>query len=163
MKPAFLVLCTGNSARSILAEAILKHLGAHRLDAYSAGSKPTGRVHPSALLLLQEKGIPTTGLVSKSWETFAGAQAPKVTAVITVCDAAAGEACPVFYGTPVKAHWGVPDPSSAVGDEAIVARTFLDAYDTLYARCSALLTLPFETMPPDELRAALTEIGKTVP
>lgn len=162
MKPAFLILCTGNSARSILAEGIFRHFGGDRLEVYSAGSKPTGKVNPRALALLKEKGISAEGFRSKSWDEFTGANAPKFTAVITVCDAAAKEACPVFYGAFVKAHWGVPDPASATGDEKKIRQAFSDAYDTLHARCLALLGMPFEILPPDALRAALAHIGETV-
>lgn len=162
MKPAFLILCTGNSARSILAEAILRHIGRDRLDVYSAGSKPSGEVNPRAIALLKEKGISTEGLSSKSWDAFTSVDGPKLTAAITVCDNAAGETCPTFFGAPVKAHWGVPDPPMVTGGEAEIRRAFEMAFNTLYARCAALLALPFETMSPGGLKQALAQIGEEV-
>lgn len=160
MKPSFLILCTGNSARSILAEAILRHFGAGRLTVNSAGSYPKGSVNPYALALLKDKGISTEGFRSKSWDEFTGEGAAKLTAVITVCDAAAGEQCPLFYGAPVKAHWGVADPAVAEGSEAKIKQAFLEAYNKLYAKCAVLLKLPFENMPPEKLKEALVKCGE---
>lgn len=153
-----LILCTGNSCRSILAEALLNHLGQGRVQAFSAGSKPAGEVHPKSLALLQSKGISTEGLRSKSWDEFGDTA---FDAVITVCDNAAGEACPLFPGAPVKAHWGVPDPAGATGTDAEIMQVFASACATLEARIRALLDLP-----PDlrgaELAQKLRAIGETV-
>ena len=141
-----LVLCTGNSARSILLEGILDHLGGGRLQAFGAGSHPTGRVHPLSLATLRRHGIQAEGYRSKSWDEFADT---RFDAVLTVCDAAAGEACPVFPGAPLKAHWGVPDP--AHGTEA----DFEAVFQTLKRRATALLALPPETI----TQQTLQEIG----
>ena len=152
-----LVLCTGNSARSILLEAILNTMGGGGLRAYSAGSSPTGQVHPQSLALLREKGIGVSGARSKSWDEFAGPDAPRMDLVITVCAAAAGETCPLWPGAPLTAHWGVADPAAArpeAWDEA-----FRAAYDTLERRAEALLALPLRDMAPDDLRPALARIG----
>jgi arsenate reductase (thioredoxin) len=153
-----LVLCTGNSCRSIMGEALLNHLGQGRLTAFSAGSKPTGQVHPKSLALLQSKGISTAGFRSKSWDEFADTP---VDVVITVCDNAAGEACPVFFGAPVKAHWGVPDPAHATGNDAEIMSAFDSAYKTLEARVKAFLRLP-PGLAKDELAKHLRTIGETV-
>lgn len=159
MKPSFLVLCTGNSARSILAEALLRHLGGNRIDAFSAGSKPNGAVNPHALALLKEKGIAADGLRSKSWDEYTGENAPKFSAVITVCDAAAGEACPLFLGAPIKAHWGVPDPAAVTGSNAAIKQAFLDTYNVMAARCGKLIALRLETMSSNDLKLELQRIG----
>ncbi len=134
-----LILCTGNSCRSILAEAALNYLGQGRIEAYSAGSKPAGHVHPKSLALLAAKGIPTQGLRSKSWDEF---DDKALDAVITVCDSAAGEACPVFPSNPVKAHWGMADPAAATGTDAEITAVFAATYDLLQRRINALLKLP---------------------
>jgi arsenate reductase len=134
-----LFLCTGNSARSILAEAYLNFAGGGRFRAFSAGSHPGGTVNPLALELLREKGIPTSGLRSKSWDEFAKPDAPRLDFVFTVCDNAAGEVCPLWPGKPVKAHWGVPDPAAAHGSEAEKRRAFLDAFTLLSGRIDAFL------------------------
>lgn len=155
-----LVLCTGNSARSILGEAILTHLGEGRIAAYSAGSKPKGVPHPGALRLLGRKGFHTDMFRSKSWNEFTGPSAPPINLAITVCGNAAGEACPVFIGAPLKAHWGLPDPADAVGSEAEVDAAFQQTWDWLTLRTRALLALPFETMEPAALLARLSEIGQ---
>ncbi|WP_086739710.1 arsenate reductase ArsC [Erythrobacter colymbi] len=154
-----LVLCTGNSARSILGEVILGQLGAGRVTAFSAGSQPKGAVHPGALRLLAARGIDTSGLHSKSWNTFTGPDAPEIDLVITVCGSAAGEACPIFPGTPLRAHWGLPDPAAVTGDDAEVDAAFAQTWDWLTKRAEAFLALPFETMARDELQARLAEIG----
>lgn len=154
-----LVLCTGNSARSILLESILNRLGAGRVRAWSAGSHPTGKVHPEALKLLQAKGYPTDQLRSKSWDEFAGPDAPEMDAVITVCGSAANETCPVWPGAPLRAHWGVEDPAAAAPDNQ--ADAFATAYRLLAARAEALLAQPVEFMGRAELDRRLTEIGKT--
>ena len=154
-----LVLCAGNSARSILGEVILNTRGAGRLAAFSAGSQPKGAVHPGALRLLAKRGIDTAGLHSKIWNVFTGPDAPTIDLVITVCGSAAGEACPVFPGTPVRAHWGLPDPAAVSGDDAAVDAAFAQTWDWITMRAEALLALPFETMARDALQAWLAEIG----
>lgn len=154
-----LVLCTGNSARSILGEVILTRLGAGRVTAFSAGSQPKGAVHPGALRLLAARGIDPSGLHSKSWNTFTGPDAPVIDLVITVCGSAAGEACPVFPGTPLRAHWGLPDPAAVSGDDAAVDAAFAQTWDWLTLRAEAFLALPFETMERGELQARLAAIG----
>jgi arsenate reductase len=134
-----LFLCTGNSARSILAEAILNRRGAGRFEGFSAGSRPRGEVHPLALALLREKGHDVRALRSKSWDEFASEGAPRMDQVVTVCDSAAGEACPVWPGHPAKAHWGLPDPA-AVRGEAEQRRAFAETYAALDKRIAALVT-----------------------
>ena len=157
---SILVLCTGNSARSILGEAVLAKLGEGRLVAYSAGSKPKGVPHPGALRCLERKGIDGTRFRSKSWDEFTGPDAPPVDLAITVCGNAAGEVCPVFIGAPLKAHWGLPDPADVVGSDAAVDAAFEQTWAWLEMRTRALLELPFETMDPSKLRMRLTEIGQ---
>jgi arsenate reductase len=154
-----LILCTGNSCRSIMAEAALNHLGRGRVHAESAGSKPTGQVHPNSPRLLQSKGIATDGMHSKSWDVFSDTS---FDAVITVCDQAAGESCPVFPGAPVKAHWGVPDPAHATGTDAEIMAVFESSYGILAARIHALLQMPLETMSPQVLQTGLREIGQNI-
>ena len=154
-----LVLCTGNSARSILGEALFAQRGAGRISAYSAGSKPKGVPHPGALRLLAKKGIDPAPFRSKSWNAFAGPGAPRIDLAITVCGNAAGEACPVFPGAPLRAHWGLPDPADVDGDEAAVDAAFEATWAALSARVDALLALPFETMDRSALAARLAEIG----
>ena len=153
-----LFLCTGNSARSILAEVLVNSLGAGRLEAVSAGSHPKGAVHPEALALLRRKGLPVDGLRSKSWDEFAGAAAPPVDVVITVCDRAAAEECPWWPGAPVTAHWGVDDPAAAAPSDQ--PRAFERAYAELESRVRRLLELPVETLDAATLRARLAEIGR---
>jgi arsenate reductase len=155
-----LVLCTGNSARSILGEAILGQLGAGRIVAHSAGSRPKGVPHPGALRLLARKGIDTAAFRSKSWNEFTGAGAPPIDLAITVCGNAAGEACPVFMGAPLKAHWGLPDPADVTGDDAAVDAAFEQTWHWLEMRARALLALPFETMDRKELAGELAHIGE---
>lgn len=155
-----LVLCTGNSARSILGEAMFNQLGSGRVIAYSAGSKPKGVPHPGALRLLAGKGIDTTLFRSKSWDEFTAADAPAIDLAITVCGNAAGEVCPVFIGVPLKAHWGLPDPADVEGDEVAVDAAFEQTWAWLELRVKALLALPFETMDRDTLKARLAEIGR---
>lgn len=154
-----LVLCTGNSARSILGEALLGQLGAGRITAYSAGSKPKGVPHPGALRLLARKGIDTAPFRSKSWLEFTGPDAPEIDLVITACGNAAGEACPVFPGTPLRAHWGLPDPADVSGSEAEVAAAFEETWRLLEMRVRAMLVLDFAAMDRTAAQAALAEIG----
>ena len=155
-----LVLCTGNSARSILGEAIVNQLGSGRIIAYSAGSKPKGVPHPGALRCLTRKGVDTAPFRSKSWDEFTAADAPAIDLAITVCGNAAGEACPVFIGAPLKAHWGLPDPADVEGDEIEVDAAFEQTWAWLELRVKALLALPFEKMDRQILKARLAEIGR---
>ena len=154
-----LILCTGNSARSILAEAILNKDCAGRFRAYSAGSQPTGAVHPQALRMLEKLGHPTEGLRSKSWDEFAAAGAPPLDFIVTVCDNAAGEVCPVWPGKPVTAHWGIPDPAAAEGSEAEVALAFGEAYKQLSRRIALFLALPIGALTDQALRTHMLEIS----
>lgn len=155
-----LVLCTGNSARSILGEAIFNHLGEGRVQAFSAGSKPKGVPHPGALRLLERRGIATSTFRSKSWDEFTAPGAPPIDLAITVCGNAAGETCPVFLGSPLKAHWGLPDPADVAGSDAEVDAAFEQTWRALSLRVRALLASAFETMEPGHLQALLTEIGR---
>ncbi len=136
-----LVLCTGNSARSILSEALINHLGQGRFRAHSAGSKPTGRVNPLALRALEERGVPTTGLRSKSWDEFSAPGAPAMDIVITVCDNAAGETCPLWPGTPARAHWGLADPAAATGSDDEQLSAFRDTLRRVEARAARLVAM----------------------
>lgn len=154
-----LFLCTGNSARSILAEAILNAAGRGRFRAFSAGSFPKGAVHPEALRLLAELDHPTEGLRSKSWDEFAAAGAPPLDFVFTVCDNAGGEMCPVWPGQPMTAHWGIPDPAAAPEDEQ--ERAFWIAYQALLNRIRLFLALPLESIDAMSLENRLREIGLT--
>ena len=153
-----LFLCTGNSARSILAEAILNKEGAGRLRAFSAGSHPKGEVHPQALKLLGELGFETEGYRSKSWDEFADPGAPLLDFVITVCDNAAGEVCPIWPGRPASAHWGIEDPAAAEGESQTVA--FRTAYDALQRRIASFLAIPFDSIDEASLKARLRKIGQ---
>lgn len=155
-----LVLCTGNSARSILAEVLLNRLGAGRVRAFSAGSRPAGAVNPGALRLLDREGVDAALLRSKSWGEFAGPDAPPIDVVITVCGSAAGEACPVFPGRAVRAHWGLEDPAAVSGSEADIDAAFARTWALLRERVEAFLSLPFETMGNDALQRALAGIGE---
>jgi Protein-tyrosine-phosphatase len=154
-----LVLCTGNSARSILGEVLFNTLGKGRFKAFSAGSKPAGRVNPGAIELLQEKGISTEGLRSKSWDEFAAPGAPEIDFIFTVCDNAAGEVCPIWPGKPATAHWGIPDPAHVEGDEARRA-AFKKAYDQLARRIQLFMALPIEKLDKLVLKEKLAEIGR---
>ncbi len=156
--PNLLFLCTGNSARSILGEVLLNHLGGGVWQGWSAGSNPVGRVNPHALTLLGERGHDVSGLLSKRWDVFSAAGAPMMDVIITVCDAAAGEPCPVWPGHPITSHWGMPDPAAAP-DDASARAAFCATYDTLYHRLSALVALPFSGMTDDQAKAALDRIG----
>ena len=154
-----LVLCTGNSARSILGEALFNHLGQGRVQAFSAGSKPKGAAHPGALRLLSRRGIDTTAFRSKSWDEFSGPDAPRIDLAITVCGNAAGEACPVFLGSPLKAHWGLPDPADVTGSEAEVDAAFEETWRLLEMRVRAFLSLDRAAMDTPAMQAALAQIG----
>ena len=155
-----LFLCTGNSARSIMAEAILGELGRGRFQPYSAGSHPRGVVHPHALALLQSLGHETTGLRSKSWDEFARPGAPALDFVFTVCDKAASEVCPIWPGQPMTAHWGVPDPAGATGSETEISFAFRNGYRMLHRRISLFASLPITSIDRLSLQAKLGEIGK---
>lgn len=148
-----LVLCTGNSARSILGEMLFKHLGAGRVKAWSAGSKPGGVVNPVAIETLQKHGIPCEGARSKSWDEFAAADSPRIDFIFTVCGNAAQEACPVWPGHPATAHWGIPDPAHIEPMEAR-REAFEEAYQALKKRIEAFLALPLDSMTRDEILAA---------
>jgi arsenate reductase len=158
-----LFLCTGNSARSILAESLLNHLGQGRFRAFSAGSYPKGAVHPLALELLGQEGLPITNLRSKSWDEYAAPEAPPIHFIFTVCDNAAGEACPVWPGKPASAHWGIPDPAAVEGSEGERRQAFRRAFNSLGARIRRLIALPVETLEPKKLKDALQEIGRPTP
>ena len=158
-----LFLCTGNSARSILAEAILNRVGQGRFEAFSAGSQPKGEVHPYALQLLKNLNHDTSFARSKSWEEFAVPGAPEMNFVFTVCDNAANESCPVWPGQPMTAHWGVPDPAAAVGTEAEKHLAFADAYRMLNNRISIFTSLPMNTLDRLALQKRLDEIGRNLP
>jgi arsenate reductase len=155
-----LFLCTGNSARSIMAEAILNKLGAGRFRAYSAGSHPKGQVHPEVLRLLQSLGYETSGFRSKSWSEFADPGAPLLDFVFTVCDNAAGEACPVWPGQPMTAHWGLPDPAEAKGNPAEISLAFKDTYRMLNQRIGIFVSLPLRSLDQLSLQKKLRDIGR---
>ncbi|MFN7166316.1 MAG: arsenate reductase ArsC [Pannonibacter sp.] len=154
-----LFLCTGNSARSILAEAILAQEGKGRFRAFSAGSQPKGEVHPLSLQLLQKLGHDTAFARSKSWDEFAVPGAPKMDFVFTVCDSAAAEACPVWPGQPMTAHWGVADPAAATGSEADRMLAFAEAFRMLRNRIAIFVNLPIETLDQMSLQQKLKDIG----
>ena len=154
-----LFLCTGNSARSILAESILNTEGKGRFRAYSAGSQPKGEVNPYALKELQAQGYPSTGFRSKSWDEFAEPGAPEMDFIFTVCDSAAGEACPVWIGHPMTAHWGVEDPATVEGSEVDKGRAFAQAARFLKNRITAFLSLPLSSIDKLALETHLRQIG----
>ena len=156
-----LFLCTGNSARSILAEAILREVGGDRFVAHSAGSQPTGRVNPFAIEYLRANRLPVEGLRSKSWDEFAREGAPKLDFVFTVCDNAAGEVCPVWPGQPMTAHWGVPDPAAVEGSDDGKRTAFRDAARTLRARIRVFASLPLDKLDRMSLKRRLDELGKS--
>jgi arsenate reductase len=155
-----LFLCTGNSARSILAESILNRVGQGRFQACSAGSIPTGKVNPQALSLLDRMGYQTADLRSKSWDEFAVDGAPEFDFIITVCDNAAGEMCPIWPGRPMRTHWGIPDPAAAKGSEAQIALAFADAYRVLKNRIDLFTSLPMDGLDAMSLKRRLDEIGQ---
>ena len=156
-----LFLCTGNSARSIMAEAILNRVGAGKFRAYSAGSQPKGQVHPETIRLLQGLGYDTSGFCSKSWNEFAKPGAPPLDFAFTVCDNAAGETCPVWPGQPMTAHWGIPDPAEAKGNAAEIALAFKDAYRMMFQRIGIFAALPLRSLDRMSLHSKLKEIGRT--
>lgn len=163
MMPPFnvLFLCTGNSARSIMAEAILRKDGAGRFHAFSAGSRPKSAVNPFAIMVLESYGYPVDGLASKSWDVFAAPGAPPMHFVLTVCDNAAGEACPLWPGQPITAHWGIEDPAAAEGSDIDKERAFVTAFRYLKNRVSLLLSLPVASLSRLVLERRLGEIGRT--
>jgi protein-tyrosine-phosphatase len=163
-EPVFnvLFLCTGNSARSILAESLLNQLGKGRFRAFSAGSRPVGRVNPFALELLEKNHFPTGELRSKSWDEFAQPDAPPLDFVVTVCDNAAGEVCPVWPAQPMTAHWGIPDPTAVEGSDDVKRHAFVEAMSQLQRRLSAFVSLPFHTLDNMKLQQAVRDIGRTV-
>jgi protein-tyrosine-phosphatase len=155
-----LFLCTGNSARSIIAEAILNKLGAGRFHAFSAGSQPKGQVNPHTVQMLEGLGYETSRFRSKSWHEFAKPGAPALDFVFTVCDNAAGETCPFWPGQPMTAHWGVPDPAEAKGSAAEIGLAFKDAYRMLHQRIAVFTSLPLRSLDQLSLMAKLKEIGR---
>jgi arsenate reductase len=155
-----LFLCTGNSARSVLAESILNHLAGRRFRGFSAGSHPKGAVHPMTLQLLSQLDLPTDGLRSKSWDEFAKPGAPAMDFIFTVCDQAAGEMCPVWPGKPITGHWSIPDPAAAVGTDAERMQAFRDAFKMLETRISLFVNLRLDTVEPVKLRTQLDEIER---
>ena len=155
-----LFLCTGNSARSILSEVLLNASGAGRFRGFSAGSHPAGQVNPLARELLETNGLPTEGLRSKSWDEFARPGAPALDFVITVCDNAAGEVCPVWPGKPITAHWGVADPAAVQGTDEQKRRAFREAFVVLQRRIGLLVNLPVKTLERLSLQSRLREIGR---
>ena len=156
-----LFLCTHNSARSVIAECVMNRLGAGRFKAYSAGSQPSGKVHPYAFELLQRLNYDTSGLRSKSWEEFARPGAPQLNFVFTVCDDAADEVCPVWPGQPMTAHWGLADPSRAEGTEAERRYAFADTHRMLYQRIGIFTNLPLASLDKLSLQRRLDDIGRT--
>jgi arsenate reductase (thioredoxin) len=153
-----LILCTGNSARSVLAEALINHLSQGAWRAYSAGSKPTGRVNPYALSTLAKHGISTPQVASKSWSPFAAPTAPKMDLVVTVCDSAANEVCPIWPGAPLQTHWGLPDPAAAESDAALTA-AFESAYQLIRRRIEAFVALDFNAIPAAQFQAEVNKIS----
>jgi len=155
-----LFLCTGNSARSILAEALLNHWGKGRFRAFSAGSHPRGEVNPLSLDVLRAAGLPSQGYRSKSWSEFAAASSPVMDFVFTVCDDAAGEVCPIWPGSPLTAHWGVPDPAAVLGPEPVRRKAFRDAFLTLEARIKLFTSLRLEALERMAIKRRIDEIGR---
>ncbi|MDP3333564.1 MAG: arsenate reductase ArsC [Methylococcaceae bacterium] len=151
-----LILCTGNSCRSILGEALINHLGGDRFRAFSAGSHPTGQVNLNALATLAKHGLPTDGYSSKSWDVFTEGQ---IDIMISVCDSAAGESCPVYLGKAVRGHWGLPDPAHVSGSSETIEAAFEATYQALEKRIAQLLALPVESLSKQELTEALNKIG----
>ena len=156
-----LILCTGNSARSILGEALINHWGRGEFIGYSAGSQPKGKVHPIALELLRHMKLPTDGLRSKSWDEFAGPAAPPLDFVITVCDNAAGEACPIWPGGPMRAHWGIDDPAAVEGPDTAKWMAFRAAFHELENRIKVFTSLPIRSLEKSALQERLRAMGKS--
>jgi arsenate reductase len=156
-----LFLCTGNSARSLMAEAILNHRGQGRITAYSAGSHPTGRPRPEAIHQIESAGMSAAGLRSKSWDEFAAPGAPKLDFVFTVCDSAASEQCPFWPGQPMTAHWGIPDPAAVKGTPQEIARAFRDAFVILDRRIGLFLSLPLATLESLAIKREIDQIGRS--
>ena len=156
-----LFLCTGNSARSIMAEAIMNHKGKGRFAAYSAGSHPTGQPRPEALRQIESAGMPIAGLRSKSWDEFSGPEAPKLDFVFTVCDKAAAEQCPFWPGQPMTAHWGIADPAAVQGTPEEMARAFRDAFVVLDRRIGLFLSLPLATLNDLAIKREIDAIGQS--
>jgi arsenate reductase len=154
-----LFVCTGNSARSVIAEGLMNELGQGRFRAFSAGSHPKGTVHPLALKTLSTHRIPTDGFRSKSWEEFARPDAPELHFVFTVCDQAAGEVCPVWPGQPMTAHWGMPDPAAVEGDDAVREKAFLDTFITMKRRIQLMLSLPLASLDRMAIQKEVRDIG----
>ena len=157
-----LFLCTGNSARSVLAEAILQRSGSGKFNSYSAGSMPKGEVHPETIALLKRLNYDTSGFRSKSWDEFAKPDAPPLDFIFTVCDNAAGEVCPIWPGQPMTAHWGLPDPAAATGSSVEIARAFANTYGALQNRIAIFTNLRFEALDRLSLQARLDTIGRSV-
>jgi protein-tyrosine-phosphatase len=155
-----LFLCTGNSARSVIAEAVLNKIGAGKFRAYSAGSQPKGAINPNTIRLLRGLGYDTSGFRSKSWHEFTKPGAPQFDFVFTVCDDAAGETCPVWPGQPMTAHWGIPDPAAAVGSDTEIALAFSDAYRMLSRRIEIFAALPIRSLDAKTLKGRLKDIGR---
>jgi arsenate reductase len=155
-----LFLCTGNSARSIMAEAILNLKAPPNFTAYSAGSHPKGEIHPAALRQIEKANLPTTGLRSKSWEEFAKPDAPHLDFVFTVCDNAAKEVCPIWPGQPMTAHWGIPDPAAVEGSQEQIDRAFLDAFTILDRRINLFLCLPLSSLDNLAIKKGIDQIGQ---
>jgi len=155
-----LFLCTGNSARSIMAEAILNQKGRPNFKAYSAGSRPGGRINPYAIRQLELAKLPTTNLRSKSWDEFAAPDAPKMNFVFSVCDNAASEVCPVWPGQPVTAHWGVADPAAVAGTPEQIERAFRDAFVVLERRISLFISLPLASLDSLSVKQQISKIGR---
>jgi len=156
-------MCTGNSARSIIAEAIMNRVGAGRFHGYSAGSHPTGTVNPHAIALLKALNHPTGDLRSKDWNEFSGPDAPQMDFVFTVCDNAANEVCPIWPGQPISAHWGLPDPAAAEGTDAEIAAAFADTYRMMNNRIEIFVNLPHASLDRLSLQRHLDEVGRTLP
>ncbi|MEQ1492282.1 MAG: arsenate reductase ArsC [Terricaulis sp.] len=154
-----LFLCTGNSARSVIAEAILNRVGAGKFRAYSAGSMPKGEVHPETLALLKRLNYDTSAFRSKSWDEFAQPSAPPLDFVFTVCDNAAGEVCPIWPGQPMTAHWGIPDPAAATGSPVDIARAFANAYGAMQNRIAIFTSLRLDALDRLSLQTRLDSIG----
>ena len=153
-----LFLCTGNSARSVIGEVLMRDLGKGKVRAFSAGSMPRGTVHPQTINVLKEFGHDVSGLRSKSWDEFASPGAPPIDFVFTVCDNAAHETCPVWPGRPIAAHWGIPDPAAATGSEAEIHAAFVDAYYSLRSRIAQFLALPLDELDTAGIKARLRDI-----